>query len=231
MIVFGGEALEVRNLNPWLDQHGDQRPQLVNMYGITETTVHVTAKILNRAQINQAQASPIGRPLSDLKVYILDHHLNQLPVGVAGEIYVGGAGVARGYLNQAERTAERFIPDPFNGDSGERLYKTGDVGRYLPNGNIEFVGRLDHQVKIRGYRIELGEIEEALRLHPVVKQTVVEVNEVGFGEKRLVAYLVSQSRSQPNNSEVRQYLRSKLPEYMVPVAYVWTSFRCFPARK
>ena len=158
LVIFGGEALDVQKLQPWFDRHGDQQPQLVNMYGITETTVHVTYRPLRLEDVQATGKSPIGKPILDLQVYVLDVELNLVPVGVPGEIYVGGHGLARGYLDRPELTAERFIPNPFCDKAGARLYKTGDRAHYLPDGNIEFLGRIDHQVKIRGFRIELGEI-------------------------------------------------------------------------
>ena len=161
--------------------------QLVNMYGITETTVHVTYRALVSLDLKRAiSGSPVGRRIPDLRIYLLDGLGNPVPEGVAGEIYIGGAGVARGYLNRAELTGERFIDSPFV--AGDRLYKTGDLGRYLPDGNIEFLGRNDFQVKIRGFRIELGEIEARLLSHPLVREAVVLAREDEAGDKRLVAY-------------------------------------------
>jgi amino acid adenylation domain-containing protein len=195
LVIFGGEALELQSLKPWFDRHGDEFPQLVNMYGITETTVHVTYRPLTVADLNST-SSVIGCPIPDLQVYVLDRYQQPVPVGVAGEMYVGGAGVARGYLNRPELTAERFITNPFC-EEGEiaypssRLYKTGDLARYRPDGDIEYLGRIDHQVKIRGFRIELGEIEAAIDQHPDVREVAVIDREVAAGDKRLVAYVVS----------------------------------------
>ena len=161
-VIFGGEALELHSLRPWFERYGDQRPQLVNMYGITETTVHVTYRPISLTDVESRQGSVIGVPIPDLYIHLLDAQGEPVPVGVPGEIYVGGAGVARGYLNRPELTAERFITDPFDPSGKARLYRSGDLARRLANGDIEFLGRIDQQVKIRGFRIELGEIEAAI---------------------------------------------------------------------
>jgi amino acid adenylation domain-containing protein len=190
LVIFGGEALDLQSLKPWFDRHADKLPQLINMYGITETTVHVTYRPLTIADLN-TKASVIGRPIPDLQVYLLDNNLQPVPIGVRGEIYVGGAAVARGYLNRTELTASRFISNPFSNTREARLYKSGDSARYLPSGNLEYLGRIDHQVKIRGFRIELGEIEVALVQHPNLQQATVVVREDVLGDKRLVAYITS----------------------------------------
>ncbi|MEQ8464528.1 non-ribosomal peptide synthetase [Coleofasciculus sp. E1-EBD-02] len=215
-VIFGGEALELNSLQPWFERHGDMTPQLVNMYGITETTVHVTIRPLSLADLDGA-ASVIGRPIPDLQMYVLDQYLQPVPIGVPGEMYVGGAGVTRGYLNRDELTTQRFISSPFNNST---LYKTGDLARYLPNGELEYLGRIDNQVKIRGFRIELGEIEALLTQHPDVWESVVVVREDEPGDKRLVAYAVPQSESSPTIQQLRQFLETKLPAYMVPNAFV-----------
>src|SRR5581483_3474627 len=197
-VIFGGEALEVGTLQPWYERNGEQT-QLINMYGITETTVHVTYRPISAEDTRHTGASPIGRRIPDLQTYILDAQLQPVPVGVTGERYIGGAGVARGYLNRPELTAERFIRDPFagksesnsNSNSEAKLYKTGDLGRYLPDGNIEYLGRNDFQVKIRGFRIELGEIEAKLNACEGVSTAVVIAREDQPGDKRLVAYCVA----------------------------------------
>jgi amino acid adenylation domain-containing protein len=231
VVIFGGEALELSTLRPWVERNGAERPQLVNMYGITETTVHVTYRPLIREEIESERSSPIGRPIPDLRVYLLDPRRQPVPIGVTGEIYVGGAGVARGYLNRPELTAERFIEDPFSTDPQERLYKTGDLGRYRADGTLEYLGRNDNQVKIRGYRIELGEIEAALLEHPSVKQAVVLAREDEPGEKRLVAYVVGDRKAAleaPFNNDpqmlfipqLRKYVKDRLPEYMVPSTWM-----------
>ncbi len=220
LVIFGGEALELQSLKPWFDRHGDKRPQLVNMYGITETTVHVTYRPINTADLNQASGSVIGCAIPDLQIYILDRRRQPVPIGVPGEMYVGGAGVARGYLRRPELNAERFIADPFSSDPAARLYKTGDLARYLPNGDIEYLGRIDHQVKIRGFRIEVGEIEAALCRYPIVREAVVLAREDAPGEKRLVAYLTLEAGKTLNVSELRSFLQQKLPDYMIPTAFV-----------
>src|SRR5262249_5305035 len=191
VVIFGGEALELRTLRPWVARNGIGQPRLVNMYGITETTVHVTYRELSEQEIQaDSGGSPIGRAIDDLRVYVLDGSGEPAPLGVARELYVGGAGVARGYLNRPELTAERFIQDPFSGDPAARMYKSGDLGRWREDGTLEYLGRNDQQVKIRGYRIELGEIEAALASHAGVQQAVVLAREDEPGEKRLVAYVV-----------------------------------------
>ncbi len=220
LVIFGGEALEFNSLKPWFDRHGDQVPQLVNMYGITETTVHVTYRPLSLADLGQASASLIGRPIPDLQVYMLDQDLQSAPSGVPGELYVGGAGVAQGYLNRPELTAARFISNPFSNKSEARLYRSGDLARYLPNGDIEYLGRIDHQVKIRGFRIEPGEIEAVLDQHPAVQETLVLARENASDEKQLVAYVVPRQHQMPGFSELRHFLKEQLPDYMVPSAFV-----------
>src|SRR6185369_14909488 len=179
LVVFGGEALDPASLGPWLERHGEERP-LVNMYGITETTVHTTWRRLRRSDLARP-GSVIGRPLSDLSLYLLDGAGRPVPIGVPGEIHVGGAGVARGYLARPALTAERFVPDPFAGGGvggvgeaiGLRLYRSGDLARWRRDGDLEYLGRIDRQVKVRGFRIELGEIEAALAEHPGVREAVV----------------------------------------------------------
>jgi acyl carrier protein len=161
----------------------------------------------------------IGRPLANTQVYILDHQIEPVPVGLPGELYIGGAGLARGYLNRGDLTAERFVSDPFAGAPGARMYRTGDLARWLPDGTVEFLGRLDHQVKVRGYRIELGEIEARLVEHEALREAVVMAREEAAGDKRLVAYYISVG-GVVEVEELRQYLLARLPEYMVPAAYV-----------
>jgi amino acid adenylation domain-containing protein len=220
VVILGGEALELRTLRPWVERKGAEKPQLVNMYGITETTVHVTYHPLTELEIQSERGSPIGKAMPDLRTYLLDHHRQPVPIGVIGEIHVSGAGVARGYLNRPEQTAERFISDPFVSDAETLMYKTGDLGRWQEDGTIEYLGRNDDQVKIRGFRIELGEIEALLERHAEVKGAVVVAREDVSGEKRLVAYLTRHGQSDLSVEELRGYLQSVLPEYMVPSAFV-----------
>jgi hypothetical protein len=162
---------------------------------------------------------PIGRPIANTQIYILDMKLQPVPIGITGVLHIGGMQVARGYLNQSDLTAENFVPDPFGQEPGARLYRTGDLARYLADGNIDLLGRSDYQLKIRGYRIELGEIESVLRQHPGVRENVVLAREDSPGDKRLVAYIVASDR-QPEINELRDFLKRKLPDYMVPSAFV-----------
>lgn len=216
-VIFGGEALEIQSLRAWFEKHGDQKPRLVNMYGITETTVHVTYRPLSKCDLDSG--SVIGVPIPDMYLFILNRYGNPLPAGVAGEVFVGGEGLARGYLNRPELTAERFLPDDVTKRPGARLYKTGDLARILPSGDIEYLGRIDDQVKIRGFRIELGEIESVLCQHPTVREAVVIVREDESGSKRLTAYVVAQPTTAVV-SDLREYLKRKLPDYMLPSAFV-----------
>ncbi|MFE0799706.1 amino acid adenylation domain-containing protein, partial [Streptomyces sp. NPDC058834] len=218
-VVFAGEKLEVSELGPWAERIGLDRTALVNMYGITETTVHTTYRRLTDADLDPRSGNPIGRPLADLTVHLLDGNGELVPVGVPGEIHVGGPGVARGYLNRPELTAERFVPDPY-GPAGARLYKSGDLARRLPDGQLEFLGRADDQVKIRGFRIELGEIENALAAHEAVRDAVVLVREDTPGDVRLVAYVTADDADAPAPAQLRALLAAALPEYMVPAAFV-----------
>ena len=217
-VIFGGEALEMESLEPWFKRNGDQKPQLVNMYGITETTVHVTYRPLQIADLKAS--SVVGVPIPDLQVYILDSYGNPVPIGVKGEIYVGGAGVARGYLNREELTRERFVPDRFTNRSGALLYRSGDLARYLPNRDIEYLGRIDDQIKIRGFRIELGEVEAALSRHPSVAQCVVVAREVVRGDKRLVAYCRPTAGQELSIAGLRDHLKKDLPDYMIPSSFM-----------
>ena len=219
-VIFGGEALQFESLRPWFERHGDQLPQLVNMYGITETTVHVTYRPLTMGDLEAASASIIGRPIGDLQVYLLDKYRQPVPIGVPGEMYVGGAGVARGYLNRPELTSQRFIPNLFSNKPNARLYKSGDLAQYLPNGDIEYLGRIDNQVKVRGFRIELREIEAFISQHPRVRETVVIVHKSLADSQRIVAYIVPQKEKTLTIPELRSFLESKLPNYMVPTAFV-----------
>ena len=217
-IIFGGEALNQISLASWFHAHGYEAPSVINMYGITETTVHVTYNLL---QADTSAVSSIGRPIPDLAVYILDVDLEPVPVGVTGELYIAGAGLARGYLRRPVLTAERFVPNPFTSEPGGRMYRSGDLARYLPDGNIEYLGRIDHQVKIRGFRIELGEIEAAVRAIAEVREAVVLVREDSPGDKRLVAYVATETDIILSGTEMRSRLTQVLPEYMVPAQFVF----------
>jgi len=225
-VIFGGEALELQSLRPWFDHFGDEQPKLINMYGITETTVHVTYRPITQADLISRTGSVIGRPIPDLAVYILDSRQQLQPIGVPGEIYVGGSGLARGYLKRPGLTAERFVADPFATNPQGRLYRSGDLARWLPSGELEYEGRIDDQVKIRGYRIELGEIEAVLGEHPQVREVLVlaredarETQSIGLtAEKRLVAYFAAEKDL--GVEELRSYVGAKLPNYMVPSAFV-----------
>jgi amino acid adenylation domain-containing protein len=201
--------------------HGELLPRvsLFNEYGPTEGTVWST--VYDCRFQGLVTSVPIGRPIANTQIYILDDHQRPVPAGIAGELHIGGDGVARGYLDYSELTAEKFIPDPFSEKPGVRLYKTGDLGRYLPDGNIEFLGRIDNQVKIRGFRIELGEIESVLRQHPMVGEVVVLAREDNPGEKRLAAYVVAAPDSTPSANELRSVLQEKLPDYMVPSVFMF----------
>jgi amino acid adenylation domain-containing protein len=194
-----------------------------NLYGPTETTIYSSSGVYLRD--SHRRSVSIGKPIANTQIYLLDRQLRPVPIGVAGELYVGGAGVARGYLNRPDLTAEKFIPDPFRSAPGARLYRTGDLARYLPDGSIECLGRIDHQVKIRGYRIECGEVESALRQYPAVREAVVVAQEASSvasigPAKRLVAYVVAAQNLVPSAHELRAFLKHTLPEYMLPSAFV-----------
>lgn len=192
--------------------------ELHNLYGPTEASIDVSHWAC-QPESSRCEV-PIGRPIFNTQLYILDSQLRPMPVGVPGELYIGGEGLARGYLGRPDLTAAAFVPDPFSQKPGGRLYKTGDLARFRPDGAIEFLGRVDHQVKVRGYRIELGEVEHALIEHNQVREAIVVVREDVPGDVRLVAYLVPCAGTIPNNSELRTFLKRKLPDYMVPAAYV-----------
>ncbi|MFN6560832.1 MAG: amino acid adenylation domain-containing protein [Nostoc sp. ChiSLP01] len=214
-ILCGGEALQ----HQLAEQLLQRVAALWNMYGPTETTIWSTTYRVD----GQENAVSIGRPIANTQIYILDPLLQPVPVGVSGELYIGGVGVARGYLNARELSVAKFIANPFSHKEGARLYKTGDLARYLGDGNIEYLGRIDNQVKIRGFRIELGEIEALLLEHPQVQEAVVIVREDQPGDKRLVAYVVSDRDRVPTTSELRGFLKEKLPDYMLPSVFVMQS--------
>jgi amino acid adenylation domain-containing protein len=213
-VIFAGEKLEIHELRPWADRLGLGSAALVNMYGITDTTVHSTYHRLAPRDCLPGAGNPIGRPLSDLRIHLLDGSGSLVPIGVPGEMHVGGPGVARGYLNRPGLTAERFVPDPF-GPAGARLYKSGDLARRRPDGSLEFLGRGDNQVKVRGYRVELGEIAAALEKHPLLRQAIVMQR-----DEQLVGYIVPVNGEVPDPAELRTLLRRFLPEYMVPAIFV-----------
>ncbi|MFI9523391.1 amino acid adenylation domain-containing protein, partial [Streptomyces narbonensis] len=214
LVIFGGEALDPRTLSGWYARHGDRKPRLVNMYGITETTVHVTCRPLDAT----TDGSVIGTPIPNMHTRVLDAGLRLVPVGVVGELYVSGVQLARGYLGRSGLTAGRFVADPF-GVAGSRMYRTGDLVRWTREGELVFVGRADDQVKIRGFRVEPGEIETVLGSHPGVSRTVVVARD-GVGGKQLVAYAAGIDGILPDGQELRRFLASRLPEFMVPAAVV-----------
>nr|WP_267898529.1 non-ribosomal peptide synthetase [Actinomadura sp. WAC 06369] len=210
-VVFGGEALELGRLDDWYSRHPENAPTLVNMYGITETTVHVSYVALDRAYAATAPGSIIGTGIPDLRVYVLDDYLQPVPPGVVGELYVAGPGLARGYLNRPALSAERFVADP-HGRAGARMYRTGDLGRWRRDGALEYLGRADQQVQLRGFRIEPGEVEAALTRHGDIRDAAVVVR-----DDRLVAYVVG---SGVESAELRRFVGRDLPDYMVPAVIV-----------
>ena len=217
-ILAGGDFLSAPHVRKFLEILPPGH-RFINGYGPTESTTFACCHLMNGSSVIEGQV-PIGKPISNTTLFILDGSLRPVPLGVPGELHIGGAGLARGYLNRPELTAEKFIPDPFSDAPGARLYKTGDLVRYRPDGNIEFLGRMDHQVKIRGFRIELGEIEAALAAHPGVREVLVITGSDADGEKRLVAYVVPVA-DRPAPGELRTFLKMTLPDYMLPAAFVF----------
>ena len=215
--IVGGEALSSEEISFW-QQHAPGT-RLINEYGPTETVVGCCVYEVGAAS-SYCRSVPIGRPIANTQLYLLDKHMQPVPTGVTGELYIGGAGLARGYLKHPRATAEKFLPHPFASKPGQRLYRTGDLARFLADGNLEFLERADNQVKIRGFRIELREVESTLAQHPSVRETVVTVREDAAGDKRLVAYVTLAPEQRPAMAELRLYLRDKLPSYMVPSAIV-----------
>jgi aspartate racemase len=222
LVIIGGERAVPERWAQWRKAVGDH-VRLLNTYGPTETTVVATTwESSGAAAADQsAREVPIGRPIANVRTYVLDRHSNAVPIGVPGELHIGGVGLDRGYLNHPDLTAETFIPDLFGNEPGGRLYKTGDLVRYLPGGNMEFLGRIDQQVKIRGFRVEPGEIETVLSQHPAVNEAVVVAREDAPGDRRLMAYAVLKSGQSLEATEARSFLKAKLPEYMVPSAFVF----------
>jgi len=220
LVIIGGERAASADYHAW-QRVSAGRVCCVNTYGPTEATVTATLYHPSREQpLRPGAEVPIGRAIANARLYVLDAHLQPVPVGVPGELYIGGAGLARGYLLRPGLTQQRFLPDPFCNEHGARIYRTGDLCRWLPDGMLEYLGRVDHQVKIRGFRVELGEIESVLALHPAVRDAVVLAREDAPGEARLVAYLVAAETPLPGPGELRSYLQARLPDYMVPAAFV-----------
>src|ERR1700733_2372735 len=219
LVIFGGEALQYRKLAPWFQRHGDTAPQLVNMYGITETTVHVTYRPIVAAEAESVQESLIGVPIPDMQLYLLDDAKEPVQEGEVGELYVGGGGVTRGYLNRSQLNAERFIPDHFAGAAGARLYRTGDLARVRPDGEIVYLGRNDSQVKINGFRIELGEVEAALAEVPGVQQSCVVAHTDKTGTQRLAAYFVASPDVELSARTLGKFFVARMPAHMRPSSY------------
>jgi amino acid adenylation domain-containing protein len=229
VFVIGGENLLAESLHLWRDSAPHTR--LINEYGPTETVVGCCVYEVKEGDPRRGSV-PIGRPIANTQLYVLDPDMNPVSPGVMGELYIGGAGVGRGYLNRPELTQQKFLPDPFSGRSGARLYRTGDLARYRQDGTLEFLGRIDDQVKIRGYRVELGEIEVALAGHSGVESCVVLAREDEPGNKQLVGYVVPRENESPTIEELRQFLRLSLPDYMVPAQFVFLeSFSLTPNGK
>lgn len=218
-VIFGGEALDLNRLKGWFDRHSENEPKLINMYGITETTVHVTYQELTKDLIHIHANSLIGYGIEDLEIYVLDEYLNPVPSGVQGELYIGGQGLARGYLGRPVLTAERFVANPFS-SPGSRMYRTGDLARWREDGSLDYLGRSDHQIKIRGFRIELGEIDAVLDQYPETKQVATVVHKDEQGNQRLISYIVPHKDSQINPLDIKAYISKKIPDYMVPSAFV-----------
>jgi len=218
-VIFGGEALQYRKLAPWFQRHGDTTPQLINMYGITETTVHVTYRAIKAGEAESVQESLIGVPIPDLQIHLLDASRKPVTAGEVGEIYVGGGGVSRGYHQRPELNRERFIPDPFAYSPGARLYRTGDLACLRPDGELVYLGRNDSQVKINGFRIELGEVEAAMAAVPGVQQSCVVAHTDGNGTARLAAYFVAASGSDLTASVFGKFFAERMPAHMRPSSY------------
>ena len=219
LVITGSDKVSNEKFNSWRNHTGG-RVRFCAAYGPSEATITTTIFDPEPEFDTSGNCVPIGKPITDAEVYVLDPKLRKVAPGEEGELYIGGIGLARGYLNQPELTAERFPPHPFKRDSRARLYRTGDLARQLPDGNLEFLGRIDDQLKIRGFRIEVGEIENTLRQHPAARSVFVMGREDGAGEKKLVAYVVISNDNRPSAEDLRQFLKARLPEYMVPSAFV-----------
>ena len=224
VVVFGGETLEFHSLKPWVDRYGDQAPRLINMYGITETTVHVTYRPVTADEVNGESSSLIGKPIPDLQLHVLDETLSPAAVGTIGEIFVSGAGVAKGYLNRPKLTDERFISPPSDSNSESasgKWYKTGDLGRFRADGELEYHGRSDRQVQLRGFRVELGEIESRLLSHAAFAEAIVVIRTEEDQEQTLVAYvIIAPGAGMPSICELRAFIGETLPDYMIPQFFV-----------
>jgi amino acid adenylation domain-containing protein len=218
VVNLAGETL-ARRLVEQVYEQGEVEA-VYNMYGPSEDTTYSTWSLVKRGE---SSAPTIGRPIANTQAYVVDAQMRVVGIGMPGELYLGGDGLARGYVNRAEATAERFVPDPYSGENGARLYRTGDMVRYREDGELEYIGRIDNQVKVRGYRIELGEIESLLARHPALREAVVVAREDASGDKRLVGYLVPQTEHSISHAELRGFLKTKLPEYMIPTAFVTLS--------
>jgi amino acid adenylation domain-containing protein len=218
-VIFGGEALQYRKLVPWFARHGDTAPQLINMYGITETTVHVTYRAIKAEEAERVQESLIGESIPDMQIYLLDASGKPVAPGEVGEIYVGGGGVTRGYHNRPQLNEERFIADPFSQIPGARLYRAGDLARVRPDGEMVYLGRNDNQVKINGFRIELGEVEAALAAAPGVTQSCVVARTGGDGAQRLAAYFVAAPEEEVTPQLLGQFFVARMPAHMRPSSY------------
>src|SRR5581483_3881746 len=212
VINLAGEALPTTLVRQIYNNTNVER--IYNLYGPTEDTTYSTFTLVER----NAEVT-IGRPIANTQAYILDANRQPVPIGVAGELYLAGEGLARGYYGRADLTQERFVPNPFSFQPGARMYRTGDLARFLPDGNIQYMGRMDNQVKLRGFRIELGDIESALCRHPQVQSAVVTVCE-NQGDKRLVAYVLAQPEQNVSSNELRQFLKDNIPGYMVPGVFI-----------
>ncbi len=219
LVIVGGEKASAKAFGAWQGAVG-RSVRWVNTYGPTEASIAATASEPHFEASAIPENLPIGRPVSNVRIYLLDRHLNPVPVGIPAELHIAGVGVAQGYYNRPELTSDKFIPDPFSSEAGARMYRTGDLARYLPSGEIEFLGRKDDQIKIRGFRIELGEIESQLAKHPGVSQVVVVAKQKPSGDKYLVAYLVMAPQAEATPANLRTFLVEQLPDYMVPSAFM-----------